>query len=77
MSIINHIVSSVRSVIKSFFIADMDVISNDTKKLLSNPKDKETYLNAIKELRSERDKGQQNVERTIILSDKSEVTLSN
>lgn len=77
MSVFNHIIISVKSVVKSFFIADMDVISIDTKKILSNPDDKARYLKAIKELREQSDKGKRNVETTITLSDDSQVTLSN
>lgn len=76
MSILNHIKQNIVFVFRSFFIPDMDVISVDTKKLLSNPEDKKLYLKTVHELKAELEKGGKETSRTIILSDNSEITLS-
>lgn len=76
MSLFNYIRENVFLVFRSFFLPDMGVISEDTKRLLANPQDKEKYLDAVKELREKIEKGEKQPRKTITLSDKSEITLT-
>lgn len=54
----------------------MDVISVETKKILTNPKDKKLYLDTVRELKDQMEKGEKSAKKTITLSDNSEITLS-
>ncbi|OYD44325.1 hypothetical protein CHU00_17605 [Sphingobacterium cellulitidis] len=76
MSLINLIKENIFYVFRSFFIADMDVISVETKKILTNPKDKKLYLDTVRELKDQMEKGEKSAKKTITLSDNSEITLS-
>ena len=76
MSLINLIKQNVIYVFRSFFIPDMDVISVETKKILKNPKDKKLYLDTVRELKEQLEKGEKFAEKTITLSDNTEITLS-
>ena len=76
MSLINLIKENIFYVFRSFFIADMDVISIETKKILTNPKDKKLYLDTVRELKEQLEKGEKSAEKTITLSDNTTITLS-
>lgn len=76
MSLINLIKENIFYVFRSFFIADMDVISVETKKILTNPKDKKLYLDTVRELKEQLENGEKSAEKTITLSDNTKITLS-
>ncbi len=68
MEVIKQITNAVGNVIGSFFHSDLDVMSTEARKILSNPEDKEKYIQAIKTLQTEK-------EATITLSNKETITL--
>ncbi|WP_149525647.1 hypothetical protein [Sphingobacterium hotanense] len=76
MPLINQIKDNIIFIFRSFFLPDMDVISVDTKRLLSNPNDKKLYLDTVYELKAELEKGGKQTSKTITLSDKTQITLS-
>lgn len=61
---ITHVLSEV---LTTFFESDMDVISPDAKKILSDKDDRETYLEGLKELRKQEKNGNPNPSTTITL----------
>ncbi len=76
MSVLNNIKESIIFIFRSFFIPDTDVISVDTKRILSNPEDKKLYIKTVNELKNELQKGGKEKSRTITLSDNTRITLS-
>ncbi len=76
MPLLQQIKDNIIFIFRSFFIPDMDVISVDTKKLLSNPQDKKLYIETVYELKAELARGGKETTKTITLSDNSQITLS-
>jgi hypothetical protein len=58
-----------KAAFKTFFTSDLDVMSEEVRKILSNPEDAKKYKNAIGEI----EKGKSEV--TIELSDSTTLTL--
>ena len=77
MLFLQHLKDNIIFILKSFFIPDIDVISVDTKRLFNNPIDKKLYIDTIYELKAELEKGSKQISKTITLSDKTQITLSN
>lgn len=86
-----HMLSSSKNVFEEFFSNDMDVISSDTKKIMSNSEDRKKYVDAINQLIEEKSNlekvgtsmrsttagvSKKTLSKKIILSDKSEVELT-
>ncbi len=49
-NIVNQIIKAVSNVFESYFTSDMDVVSSETKRILSNPGDRQKYMDAIERL---------------------------
>lgn len=75
MTIIKEITISMRNVLVTFFGSDTDVMSDRVKEIISNPKDKKNYLEALSRLKELKKRGEQGREK-IILSNKDEFELT-
>ncbi|RFZ92617.1 hypothetical protein D0C36_14470 [Mucilaginibacter conchicola] len=64
------IITLIRNVLGSYFSSDMDVMSDEAKKIFSNPDDRKKYIEAVEKL-----KGTTSKEETIILSTQEKITL--
>ncbi|MDB5013758.1 MAG: hypothetical protein JWQ25_1960 [Daejeonella sp.] len=51
MDILKQITHAMGNVIGSFFASDMDVMSREARKILSNPEDREKYIKAVESLK--------------------------
>lgn len=71
MSIFNQIINAVGNVIGSFFSNDMDVMSPEARRILSNPEDREKYMEAVQFLKEHPEKKQ----KEITLSNNEKLTL--
>ena len=60
---------AIKEMIKSFFVSDLDVMSEEVKEILSNPEDAEKYKKAVEEIKG----GKQT--STVLLSNNKEITL--
>jgi|GEM_PF-6160447 len=68
--ILQHITDTLKEVLSALFVSDLDIMSEDVKKILANPEDAQKYKDALQQL------GKNGVsEVTIKLSDHSELTL--
>lgn len=74
--VLKHILNSVTNAMSEFFSTDMDVMSNSAKKIMSDRRNREIYLNGIKKLREAEDSGNSNPKVTITLKDGESLTLS-
>lgn len=74
--VLKHILNSVTNAMSEFFSSDMDVMSNSAKKIMADRRNREIYLNGIKELREAEDSGNSNPKIVIILKDGEKLTLS-
>ncbi|HEY4323115.1 MAG TPA: hypothetical protein VGN20_03995 [Mucilaginibacter sp.] len=70
MEVIRIISQRVGDILDYYFGSDMDVMSDDAKKIFSNKEDRQKYIDAVEELRKENKK-----EVEITLSNKETVTL--
>ena len=70
MEVIRIISQRLGDILGYYFGSDMDVMSEEAKKIFSNKEDREKYIKAVEELRNTKDK-----EVEIILSNKETVTL--
>ena len=70
MTVIQQIKNAVGNVIETYFSSDLDLMSQEAKRILSNPEDKKKYLDAVEKLKTSDTK-----EITIRLSNKEEITL--
>ncbi|GAB3667681.1 hypothetical protein GCM10028791_43330 [Echinicola sediminis] len=60
-------------VLGDYFVSDTDVMSNDMKKIMANPKDRKSYINAVKKLKDTK----ADIDKVDIkLSTKEEITIS-
>jgi acetone carboxylase gamma subunit len=62
--------STVSNLLKVVFASDTDVMSNEVRQIMSNPKDRKKFMEAIDRLKTEGSS-----EETITLSDNSTLTL--
>lgn len=69
-------VSLTKEVFTNFFSNDMDIISNDAKKLLSDETNRRAYLDGIENLREQEYAGEKHPRVTITLKDNSKLTLT-
>lgn len=78
MRVVDHIIFSVSNVIATFFSSDMDVVSEDTKKVLANPEDKKRYIDAVSSLKEKKSKSNNNdiVSTEITLTNNSKIELT-
>lgn len=63
-------IQTVCRVLRIAFITDLDVMSDEVRKILSNPEDAEKYKNAVKKIRDEN-----KTSCEINLSDNTSITL--
>jgi len=70
MTVIQQIKNAVGNVIETYFSSDLDVMSQEAKRILSNPEDKKKYMDAVEKLKNPEQK-----EVTITLSNHEEITL--
>jgi len=70
MTVIQQIKNAVGNVIESYFSSDLDIMSHEAKRILSNPEDKKKYMDAVEKLKNSEEK-----EVTITLSNHEEITL--
>lgn len=70
MTVIQQIKNAVGNVIETYFSSDLDVMSHEAKRIMSNPEDKKKYLEAVEKLKNPEQK-----EITITLSNREEITL--
>ena len=68
--ILLQIKDAIKSVIRTLFVPDMDVMSDEVRQILANPEDAKKYKEAINDLA----KGEKK-EVTIELSNKTQLTL--
>lgn len=59
-----------------FFSSDIDVISNDAKRILADDVNADIYLKGLEDLRKKESEGDPHPKVTIILKNKEELTLS-
>ena len=64
------VLSAIRNMLKMVFASDVDVMSDDVRNIMANPKDRETFMQAVDKMKQE-----QSSETTVTLSDKSTFTL--
>lgn len=70
MTVLSQISHAVGHVLDTFFVPDSDVMSNEARMILSNPKDREEYLKAVEKLKEDHSQP-----ITIKLSNGEEITL--
>ncbi len=46
---VNNVFTAMRNILRRYFTSDLDVMSSEGRRILSNPKDAEAYNSAIKE----------------------------
>lgn len=71
MEVIKLISATLGSILGSYFNSDMDVMSDEAKKIFSNKEDRQRYIDAVEELQKSPDKK----EKTITLSNNEQITL--
>jgi len=71
MEVIKLISSTLGNILGSYFNSDMDVMSDEAKKIFSNKEDRQQYIDAVEELQRSPDKK----EKTITLSNNEKITL--
>lgn len=69
MGIIKLITQRMGDILSSYFISDMDVMSEDAKKIFANEVDRKKYIEAVEKLKND------SKEETIILSNNEKITL--
>jgi archaellum biogenesis ATPase FlaH len=70
MTVIQQIKAAVGNVMETYFSSDLDVMSQEAKRIMSNPEDKKKYIEAVEKLKTSSEK-----EVTIILSNQEKITL--
>ena len=69
--VIKIITQSLGNVLSSYFGSDMDVMSDNAKRIFSNKDDREKYIKAVEEMKND-----SNItEKTITLSNNEQITL--
>ena len=69
MGIIKLITQTMGNILGSYFISDMDVMSEDAKKIFANEEDRKKYIEAVERLKKN------SKEETITLSNHEKITL--
>jgi len=69
--VIKIITQSLGNVLSSYFGSDMDVMSENAKRIFANKEDRELYIKAVEELKN----NSEIKERTITLSNQEQITL--
>jgi len=70
MEVIKIITRAMGSILGSYFISDMDVMSEEAKKIFANEEDRKKYIEAVEKLKSTDSK-----QETITLSTREKITL--
>ncbi len=67
--VLSQITGALKTVLRSFFASDLDVMSDEVREILSNPDDAKKYMDAVNQIEN----GQNEV--TITLSNNKQLTL--
>lgn len=70
METIKSVARSLEDIFRSYFSPNMDVMSDEAKKIFSNEDDKRKYIEAVEKLKNSKSK-----EETITLSTNETITL--